>query len=345
MIKKFRYGKIKGCMQNVIIDTKNDPPRLIPALVEGFNAVANNIYLIIFPVILDLLFWFGPRLRVKQFFMPMMLEAAELSSAAYGEQAADFVETTREIWTSIFEQFNLLFSLRTFPIGIPSLLVSTAIKTNPIGNPMAIEITSGNMILSLLGLLLFAGLMLGSLYYALIAQAVVGTRPLKLSLIANQSVQALILSLLLLAAVTLLSLPISCLLSSLMLVVPSLGTLPFIILGLLLVWVLLPLVFSPHGIFANGLKATRSIVTSFRLVRSLMAGTGMFFMMLIIIGYGLDILWTTPAADSWLLLIGIFGHAFIYSGLLAATFKYYDRGIKWQREILQVQQENKTSAA
>jgi hypothetical protein len=112
-----------------------------------------------------------------------------------------------------------------------------------------------------------------------------------------------------------------------------------------LVWVLLPLVFSPHGIFAGDLKATRSIVTSFRLVRSMMAGTGMFFIMMIIIGYGLDVLWTTPEADSWLLLVGIFGHAFISSGLLAASFKFYDRGIRWQQEVIQARQENQSSAA
>jgi len=140
-------------------------------------------------------------------------------------------------------------------------------------------------------------------------------------------------------------LPISCLLSSLMLILPSLGTIPLVMLGMVMVWVLLPLAFSPHGIFAGELKATRSIVTSFRLVRSLMAGTGMFFIMLIIIGYGLDILWTTPDADSWLLLVGIFGHAFISSGLLAASFRFYDRGIKWQQDILKTQQENKPTAA
>lgn len=328
-----------------MIDTKNDPPRLIPSLVEGFNAVANNVYLLIFPVVMDLLFWFGPRLRVKQFFMPMMLEAAELSAAAYGDQAADFVATTQEIWTSIFDRFNLLFSMRTFPIGIPSLLIGSAVEINPVGNPLVFEITTGNAILGWLAVFLLAGLLLGSVYYALTAQAVIGTRPLKFGALANQSAQALILSVMLLAVVTLLSLPISCLLSSLILIMPSLGTLPFIILGLLMVWVLLPLVFSPHGIYAGDLKATRSIVTSFRLVRSIMAGTGMFFIILIIIGYGLDILWTTPTADSWLLAIGIFGHAFISSGLLAASFKFYDRGIKWQREILQIQQENKTSAA
>jgi len=332
-------------MPNVIIDTKNDPPRLIPSLVEGFNAVANNVYLIIFPIFLDVLFWLGPRLRVKKFFLPLLMEAAELSSSAYGVEAADFIETTGEMWTLVLEQFNLLFSLRTFPIGIPSLLVSYLAETNPIGKPITFEITSGNMILLWLFVLAIFGLILGSIYFALTAHAVMGRPSLNFSLIANQSAQAMILSLILLTALSLLSIPISCLFSSLILIMPSLGMLPFIILGIILVWVLLPLAFSPHGIFADELKATRSIVASFRLVRSLMSGTGMFFITLIIISYGLDILWTTPQSDSWLLLIGIFGHAFISSGLLAASFKYYECGMRWQQELRQINQENQSSAA
>lgn len=335
------YGKIKGCMPSVLNDTKYDPPRMIPSLVEGFNAVANNVYLIVFPIVLDLLFWMGPRLRVKKFFLPILLDAAELSSAAYGEQAVDFLEITREIWTSILEQFNLLFSLRTFPIGIPSLLVSYMADINPIGFPINFDINSGNMVLVWLTALLFAGLLLGSIYYALTAHAVVGKRSLNMPLILNQIAQAFILSIIFLVCVTILALPVSCLLSSMMLTMPSLGTFPIVILGMVLVWVFLPLVFSPHGIFASQLKATKSIVTSFRLVRSLMAATGMFFIILITINYGLDILWTTPEADSWLLLVGIFGHAFISSGLLAASFIYYDRGIKWLQSTVESRKEKK----
>jgi len=342
---KRRYGKIKFCMLNELNDTNYDPPRMIPSLVEGFNAIANHLYLILFPILLDLLFWLGPRLKVKKYFLPLVLEAAELSSSAYGEQAAGFVETSREIWTAILDQFNLFYSLRTFPVGIPSLLVSYITERNPLGLPLSIEAASGSMIITFMLVLLLVGVILGSIYFSLIAHAAVGRRPLDASAILNQSAQTLILSMILLIVITMLALPVSCLLSSLVVIMPSLGTFPFVVLGLILVWVLLPLVFSPHGIFTGDLKATRSIVTSFRLVRSMMAATGMFFIMLIIIGFGLDILWTTPSADSWLLLVGIFGHAFISSSLLAASFKFYDQGIRWQQEILHAGQKDQTTTA
>jgi len=104
-------------MQTVINDVKYVPPRIIPSVVEGFNVVASHIYIILFPICLDLFLWLGPLVKIKKYFFPLIVEAAQISSAAYGEQAAGFVESTREIWSYILDQFNLLFSLRTFPVG------------------------------------------------------------------------------------------------------------------------------------------------------------------------------------------------------------------------------------
>ncbi|MCJ7624016.1 MAG: hypothetical protein MUO76_10975, partial [Anaerolineaceae bacterium] len=138
-----------------------------------------------------------------------------------------------------------------------------------------------------------------------------------------------------------LALPVTCLLSTLLLVLPSLGTFPFLLMGMLSVWVLLPLAFSPHGIFYGELRVGKSIVTSIRLVRSLMSPTGLFFILLILLGYGLDFLWSTPGTDNWMLLVGIIGHAFISTGLLAASFIYYEKGVKWFSNSLQPKKQEK----
>ena len=53
------YGKIIGRMLAPKVEEKVSPPRIIPSLVEGFNAVAGRIYLIIFPILIDLILWFG----------------------------------------------------------------------------------------------------------------------------------------------------------------------------------------------------------------------------------------------------------------------------------------------
>jgi hypothetical protein len=332
-------------MPSVINDLKYDPPRMIPALVDGFNAVAAHIYIILFPILLDLLLWLGPTVRVKKFFLPLLLEASQVSAAAYGDQTVEIVEATREIWSYMLEQFNLLFSLRTFPIGLPSLMISYVANTTPFGDQMVIELNSGNTIFIYLIVFLLVGLLLGSIYFALTAGLVKsGRQPLQMKQIINQTLQGFFLALILITTIAFLAIPISCLLSSIMLIIPSLGSFPIIFLGMLAVWLGLPLAFSPHGIYVCEMKAGKAIVTSVRLVRSLMSVTGLFFIMLIVIGSGLDILWATPEANSWMLFVGIIGHAFISTGLLTASFIYYDKGIKWLQYSVQPEQKKKPSA-
>ncbi len=339
------YGKIIDCMPSVKNDVNYDPPRMIPSIVGGFNAVASHIYIILFPMCLDLLLWLGPLVRVKNYFLPLLVEAANISSAAYGEQAAGFVESTREIWSNLLDQFNLLFSLRTFPVGIPSLMISLVNSTTPFGDPFAIELISRNTILVRFIVFLAIGLFLGTVYFALTARAAKGNElPLYLNQILKQTGQSLFLTLILITAGTFLALPISCLLTSIMLAIPSLGTFPFMLVGMIAVWVMLPLAFSPHGIFSGELKAAKSMVTSIRLVRSLMSPTGLFIIFLILLGYGLDILWSTPETDDWMLLVGIIGHAYISTSLLAASFIYYNKGIKWLKNSAQPKKKKKTTA-
>lgn len=326
-------------MLNTDSQVKIRHPRLIPSLVEGFNTIASQIHLILFPVVIDLLLWFGPLVRVKNLLMPMMMRAAEISGAAYGEQGNEIVKSSNELWSVLLEGFNLLFGIRTYPIGIPSLMISQGAHRNPLGAMRVIEVGSIDSAVLLVLVLSIAGVILGSLYFALVARAASKeSGSINIASFFQSTGQSIVLSLLLVTAFIVLGLPALCLMSSMVLFLPALGTLPFMVFGLLLVWVMLPLAFSPHGIYLGGLNASRSIVTSIKLVRSLMSGAGMFFIMVIMLGYGLDALWSTPGVESWMMLVGIFGHGFISSCLLASTFVFYRDGIKWLGEILHEKQ-------
>ena len=52
-------------MNNKKETEKLSPPGLIASLASGFNAVTNNIKIIIIPVLVDLLLWFGPQMGLK----------------------------------------------------------------------------------------------------------------------------------------------------------------------------------------------------------------------------------------------------------------------------------------
>ncbi len=316
-------------------EIKIQPPRLIPSLVEGFNAIASHIYVIIFPAVLDLLLWFGPLVRIKNLLLPVLLNATEISAPAYGADSETFIKTSKEMWTALLSQFNLLYSVRTFPVGIPSLMVSKGAASNPLGPAQVIEMQSPGTAFWMIMAFIILGLILGCVYFALIAGVTTpSSSPLKFSQLAAEILQCLLLSFMLIFAIIILSVPAICLISSIALFLPALGSLPLLLLSLILVWALLPLVFSPHGIFASRFKATASIANSFRLVRSSMNMTGMFFIILIFLGYGLDALWSTPATNSWMLLVGILGHAFISSGLIAASFAFYNRSMVWLQTVV-----------
>lgn len=334
-------------MQPIKTDIKIAPPRMIPSIVEGFNAITNHLYIILFPIMLDLLLWLGPLVSVKKYFLPRLLEALETAPAALGADAVSFLETTREMWVELLTRFNLLSSLRTFPIGVPSLVLNFLETSNPLGERRTIELVSGNSILGWTMLLLAAGFLLGTLYFILTANAINPSDPSGRSNIysfGRKITQSLFLVLVLFGGIITVGIPVICLLSIAMLFLPALGTLPFLIVGMLSVWALMPLAFSPHGIFSDDLKATKSIVTSIRLVRSFMSPTGVFLMLLVLLGYGLDTLWVTPGTDNWMLMVGIIGHAFISAGLLASSFVYYKKGVVWLSSITLPKKQDENAA-
>jgi len=311
------------------------PPRILPSLVEGFNAIASRIYLILFPVAIDLLLWFGPLVRVKNLLLPVLYRATDLSADVYGQEAQEMIQSSKELWASLLESFNLLSALRTYPIGVPSLISRQGAQANPLGSPLVIEMPSIQNALFLLLAASIIGIILGSCYYAFIARSTdKHTQTLSFSHFLRFSGQSLLLSVLLFLLLFMLGLPATCFISSITMILPSLGSLPFMIFGLIVIWLMLPLVFTPHGIFLREMKIHQSLLASVKLVRSRIAESAMFCILVIMISYGLDMLWLTPPLNSWMMLIGILGHGFISSALLASSFVFFRDGFEWLSESM-----------
>jgi hypothetical protein len=100
-------------------------------------------------------------------------------------------------------------------------------------------------------------------------------------------------------------------------------------------WVLPLIFFSGHGIFAYGQTLFQSLATAFRMIRFTLPGTALFILCALLISQGLTFLWRVPPADSWLTLIGIAGHAFITTALLAASFVYFRNVNSWLKVLLE----------
>ncbi len=323
-------------------ETRVKPPKIIQTLVQGFNLVASHPYIMLFPLILDLFFWFGPFYRVKELFTPALEEIIKaISSSASSSLSTSDIATTlqsaREMWDQVLNNFNVLSTLRTYPLGIPSLLASKAYTANPMGNPKLIELTSSSQASLLVVLCIFIGIFLGGIYFALVSRMVTEKQNNEKKGNILQSVaQTFVMYFLILLVVFILAFPIMCFLSSFSTFIPPMGSIPTFMLGLILLWIAVPFVFTPHGIFMKQLSATKAFSLSSKFVKISSLATTLFLTLTVSLSYGLDLLWSTPKPDSWLCFLGILGHAFISSGLLTASFVYFHDGTLWMEEIIKL---------
>ncbi|UCE00154.1 MAG: hypothetical protein JSV42_05390 [Chloroflexota bacterium] len=315
-------------------------PNLIGAIRSGFDAITRHIILILFPIILDLVLWAGPRLKLTS----LIQSTADRFFTLYSLQdpgMAEFIQPLQAVWSEFAEQFNMLALLRTYPVGITSLLVAQLPINSPVGVLTSWEInTLGSAFLAfiLVGLI---GICLGTLYFQVVAQAaIIGDISWREAV--NQwpwaSLQMFFLTALWIVFLLLITIPGSFLVSLVLLSGFSYAQCALIIFAAVIFWMILPFVFSPHGILINRQNFLSSVKISANLIRRTLPTTILFIIAVFLISKGLDILWRAPLETSWLLLIGILGHAFITTALLASSFVYYQDALRWMREIMRARQ-------
>jgi hypothetical protein len=71
------------------------------------------------------------------------------------------------------------------------------------------------------------------------------------------------------------------------------------------------------------------------MIRFTFPTSGLFVLLVLAVSQGFNLLWSVPAASSWMTLIGIGGHAFITTGLLAASFIYYRDMSAWLQTVFE----------
>jgi hypothetical protein len=319
------------------------PPRLIPVLVEGFDAITKHILIILFPIALDLLIWFAPHLRLKNLIEALLVEIA-LFSPNESAEFSSMIEAGREIWLQMAEQINLAIALRSYPVGIPSLMSSALPLNTPLGIPWMLEISSFGYAFLIMFILMGIGLVGGTFYYLLVAQAALSDEIRWKQIIAKwprASLRVVLLALVWLGLFVAVSIPASCLISVTTLAGFSLGQLSVLLYGGFLIWLIFPLLFSAHGIFVKQLGVWPSIRLGVRITNLTLPTTLLFFATVLLLTQGLDILWRVPPSSSWLSLLGVTGHAFIVTGLLSASFVYYRDADRW---IMSISKQSQSSS-
>ncbi len=312
-----------------------ESPNVFKSIRNGFDSITKHLILLVFPIGFDLVLWFGPHLRIKTQIEQLVFDMGEVSTLLPAD-FGDVIETSQEIWGLAAERINLFIAMRSLPVGIFSLFTSILPIEHPFGKPAFLEIPQiGSAIFITLGLFL-SGLALGGLYFSSVKQAALFDEVRWRTIFREwprTSVQSFQLSLIWIVFFLGILVVGSCVATGISLISASLGQIVILLFGIVSFWLVFPLFFSPHGIFSQGEKAWKSILTSIRLTNMTFSKTGLFILLAILVNQGLNMVWQIPPEDSWLMLISVIGHAFVTTGMLAASFVYYQDVIRWFEEI------------
>jgi hypothetical protein len=313
------------------------PPRLFRTLAAGFDTITNHISLILYPIGLDLLIWLAPSLRLKELIERMVGDlVTQTQNLSPDVQTTQMLTTAQELWTLAGEQFNALSILRSYPVGISSLMVSVPQSGTPFGVPDPIEIKTLIGVAGVFLLLTFIGLVLGTLYYQTVAQATILNEVRWNRVLADWpwlSLQVVLLALTWFVLLLGVSIPAGCAISLAAMGSMAFGQCAILLYGGFLIWIIFPLLFSAHGIFIHRKKVWPSIKQGILITKMTFPTTSLFFVVVLLSSQGLDLLWRIPPVDSWLMLIGLAGHAFVTTGLLSASFLYYRDAEIWIRDL------------
>jgi len=309
------------------------PPQLFVAMLQGFDKVANHFELVLFPIALDVLIWLGPHLPASQLWADFQKQIEALPSTQLpvgsGVSLAD-----PSVWQEVAARFNLMTALRAFPVGVPSLMAGRLPILSPVGQPAAWDVGSLGFVVAVWAALSLVGLALGTFFYQLVAQASLTGEVAWVKALREwfwSARQVLGLALLFLALIVAIGVPASCILS--ISVLAGVGQCTIFAYSGILLWMLFPLFLSAHGIFVNQDRVFASVFNSIRLSRVAVLPLSVMFLLIILMTQGLDLLWNVTREDSWLSLFGIVGHAFVTTGLLAGTFRYYRDLDRWVKVV------------
>ena len=147
--------------------------------------------------------------------------------------------------------------------------------------------------------------------------------------------QTLILSVLWVIGLMMVFIPVVIVLAILNVLSTALASAALFVLLILSFWLIVPLFFTPHGIFVRKQNAFYSIFASLRMARFTLPTSSLFVLSVFLLSTGLNYLWSIPPDDSWMTLVGIAGHAFITTALLAASFVYYRDMNVWLQTVFE----------
>lgn len=294
-------------------------PGVIATITAGFELTTSHPWLIAFPILIDLFFWLGPRLSIEQ-----LVERSQRILAT-DPGLSGMVEQISELSAS----YNLFTALSVPLVGVPALMSGASPESTPLA-PAIFRLSDTTAFVGLFIALTLVGLLLTAIYFSLIALVL---RPgkdgaisalMKLVAFMKSTVVAwirlVILGIFLMVTILIIMLPLLPLAYMVALLSQGLG-LMVIMLGIVIVVTYLSM--SVPSIITDHRPVGVSVVHSVKIVRRYLLPTMNLLLLVVLIGWGTNLLWHMADAGNWLTLVSIAGHGFVSTALVSSIFIFY----------------------
>jgi hypothetical protein len=302
------------------------PIGAVASLSAGLDTVIQGWWILLFPLALDLFLWLGPRLSIRPVTEEFLATMAPLME---GNPVLDMIQTAAA-------ELNYFSTVSITPLGVPSLMSIKLPQSTPLGTPTTYLVTDDLQWVGLFFCFSLSGLLLGGIYFGLITQQVRDGAPHLWRLLRVMpgywlSVLLLIITLLLVGAI--LAVPVIIVAALLSGLSAWIATLVIWTGFMLFLWLVFHLFFTIHGILLNQQSLVTAAWNSLRLVAANSFSVMGLLALVFAISAGLNFLWSLPNENSWMLLVGIAGHALISSALVAATFVFFQDRYRYWRQV------------
>lgn len=295
-------------------------PGVFATVAAGFDLTAKHLWLLLLPVILDVLYWLGPRLRFQELIEAILaLLPEEADVLGIGSQLAEVAPRT-----------NLFTSLTVQLIGVPALMVGQVPEETPIATQV-IEINNWWSWIILFIIFSIIGLLLTALFYTLITYALSKQIPGGQLLdfgqwakrVGKSWMRLIGLVLFFLLIMLIIYIPLVMISTILFMISGTLGSIIILAGPFILIWIAIFMFLAPSGIVLNERPVLKAMFESVRLVQTNLPSALLLLLTLLVAGTLLDWLLYAVENGTWLTFINILGHAFVSTSLIAAILIYY----------------------
>ena len=307
-------------------------PRVIKALGEGCSLAAEKVYLMAVPFVLDLFLFFGPKLRISDYFWPMFEAAFRQTQASLSSGMMAQLEASLDVIREFLRSVNLFGFIQTHPVGVSVMNAASGPET-PLGKSAEFQMSSILQILPVILFMTILGILLGTVYFSLTAAAAAPEKGKNdPAVFGKQLLNTVLMYIALAVLLAVLAVPVTCGMTFSMLAAPLFYQLFILLMIAAACWLIIPLFYIPHEIFVNRLDFPRAFRESLRMGSWSGTITVRFIILSAVISLGMDMIWAIPEQSSWLILFSIFGRAYVTTALLAGSFILFRDLDRWQNE-------------